>query len=279
MGSWSRRAAALPLAGLVLAACGAAKGAAGTASTPSAGGAVAVGGQAALPKGATAAAQLKADAGCKPTPAPTGQVHWLVTAGTGNPTYTLPKLTPTVGTSLATWPAKPMVVMGDCTDTEGWVWAAADAKNFYLAVQVDSTTTPVDGTQAAPWSGDVVQIAFDPLDDKETSGYGADDIEGGMALISGQPFLFINDTDGSEVTPAAIAGGKVSITRQNGITLYEASIPWAAIGATVNPTFGFNVCFGAGGPDYQAPSWGYEWTQGLIESKTPADFAQLTFKA
>jgi hypothetical protein len=270
-------AAAVPLAAcLLLAACGGSKGT--VASVATGGGSVPRGGQAALPKGTTAAAQLKADTGCKPTPQPTGQVHWAVTAGTGNPAYTLPALTPQVGSSLASWPAQPMAVLGDCTDTEGWVWAAGDAKNFYLAVQVDSTLPPVDGTQAAPWSGDVVQFAFDPLDDKETSGYGSDDVEAGMALISGQPFLFINDTGGSEVTPAAIPGGKVSITRQNGITLYEAAIPWAAIGATVEPTFGFNVAFGAGGPDYQGPNWGYEWTQGLIGSKTPADFAQITFK-
>ena len=272
--------AAAPMAAvcLVLAACGAATGGTGTAGTTIGTGSVPLGGQSALPKGSSAAAQLKAYTGCRPTPQPTGQVHWLVTAGTGNPSYALPKLTPTAGASLATWPAKPVVVLGDCTTTEGRAWAAGDAKNFYLAVQVDSTTTPVNGTQAAPWSGDVVQIAFVPLDDKETSGYGADDVEGGMALISGQPFLFINHTGGSEQTPVAVTGGKVSITRKNGITLYEASIPWAAIGATVNPTFGFNLCFGAGGPDYQAPSRGFEWTQGLIESKTPADFAQVTFK-
>ncbi len=272
---------------VLLAACGGAgNGGGGTGGATSGGGKgggsapsnSVAGGALAIPAGSSAAAQLKALKGCTPTPAPSGQEYWLVSDGSPNPTYTVPKATPTVGKSLATWPSQPMVVLGDCTDTESWTFVAGDAKNFYIAAQVDSTNPVVAGTAAAPWSGDVVQFAFDPADDKNAGSYDTtDDDEMGMIMLD-QPFLFDNDSGGQEVTPAAITGGKVAITRNNGITLYEASIPWSSIGSPVSTTFGFNVAIAAGGPPYQGPNWGYEWTQGIIEGKNPADFAQLTFK-
>ncbi len=269
---------------MILAACGGAQG--GTAGTTGATGGnggtataptPTAGGTLAIPAGSSAQAQLGALKGCTPTPEPSGQEYWLVTAGGPNPTYNLPKGSPKVGTSLSGWPTTPAVVLGDCSTTESWVFMAGDTKNFYLAVQVDSTQPVVAGTAAAPWTGDVVQFAFDPLDDKNSGSYDSSDDEDGMILLSGQPFLFDNDQGGQEITPVAIQGGQVAITRKNGITLYEGAIPWAAIGSTVNPTFGFNIAISAGGPPYQAP-WGYEWTQGIIESKNPADFVQVTFK-
>jgi len=266
---------ALAAAGLLLAGCGAAKGAATTAQT---GTQATAGGNLPIPAGTTAQAQLSALKGCKPTPQPAGQEYWLVTAGTGNPTYNLPKETPKIGTSLASWPTTPMVVLGNCQNTEAWVYTAGDSKNFYLAVQVDSTLPVVAGTATSPWTGDCLQFAFDPLDQMTSGSYGPNDDESGMILLNGQPFLFQNVQAGAAITPTAIPGGQASITRNNGITLYEAAIPWGTINSTVNPTFGFNIAVAAGGPPYQAPNWGYEWTQGIIEGKSPADFAQLTFK-
>lgn len=265
-------ASALAGACLLLAACG------GGSAAGKAGNAVA-GGALAIPPGSSAAAQLKALKGCQPTPAPQGQEHWLVNAGSPNPTYALPTLTPKIGKSLASWPKQPMVVLGDCTDTETWTFAAADSKNLYLAVQVDSTLPVVQGTHASPWTGDVVQFAVDASDAKNNGSYSSGDYEMGFLLASdGSPFLYMNVQSGSGITPVAIQGGQVTITRSNGITLYEGAIPWSAMGGSVSSPFGFNVAIGAGGPPYQQPNWGYEWTQGLIESKNPADFAQLTHK-
>jgi hypothetical protein len=287
-----RAVSALSLAAtacLLFAACGGASG--GNATGGATGGAASTGGSAGggggsagasvIPAGSTAAAQLKALKNCKPTPGDgSGSAPlWLVTAGGANPTYSVPTGSPKVGKSLSGWPTTPMVVLGDCQNTESWTFAAADSKNFYLAVQVDSTLSPVQGTSAAPWTGDVVQFAIDPLDDKNQGSYDTNDDEMGMLLQDdGTAFLFDNDQGGQEVTPFTIPGGAVSITRNNGITLYECSIPWSSIGATVNNTFGFNIAVAAGGPPYQGPNWGYEWTQGIIEGKNPADFAQLTVK-
>jgi len=259
---------------MLLAGCGAAKGAAnGTGGTT--GGST--GGGSVIPAGATAAAQLKALKGC--TPVTGDQERWLVAAGGANPKYTVPTGSPKVGTTLAGWPTKPMVTLGDCANTESWTFAAADAKNFYLAVQVDTTLDVVPGTMAAPWSGDCLQFAFDPQGEHTSGNYGPNDAEMGMLLLDGQPpFLFQNVAAGQAETPVAIAGGNVMITRKNGITLYEAAIPWSQIGGTVNPTFGFNLAVAAGGAPYQAPNWGYEWTQGIIENKSPNDFAQLSYK-
>ena len=277
-GARGLRSAAVAAGCLFLVACGSVKGAGTTAGGGAGGGGAptpTAGGPLAIPPGSSAQAQLGALKGCTPTPQPGGQEYWLVSAGSPNPKYNLPKASPKVGTSLSGWPTSPAVVLGDCSTTESWVFLAGDAKNFYLAAQVDSTNPVVAGTAAAPWTGDVVQFAFDPLDDKNSGSYDSADDEDGMILLSGKPFLFQNDQGGSEVTPFAITGGQVSITRSNGITLYECAIPWAAIGSTVAPTFGFNIAIAAGTPPYQAP-WGFEWTQGIIEGKNPADFAQVT---
>ena len=281
----ARLASAAATACLLLAGCGSAtpstgSTATGTAPTSTAGSGSAAAPAGVIPAGASAAAQLKALTKCTATPAPGAQEHWLVSAGGTLPTYTVPKGSPKVGTSLTGWPTTPMVVLGDCTDTEAWIFTSADSKNFYLAVQVDSTLAEVDGTDAAPWSGDCLQFAFDPQDQQTSAAYGPNDDEMGMILLAGQPSVFqnIGPNSASYLPPGSIPGAEVQITRNNGITLYEAAIPWAGIGSPVAPTFGFNIAVAAGGAPYQAPNWGYEWTQGIIESKSPSDFAQLTFK-
>lgn len=282
----STRAAVVCIAAtacFVLSACGGSGGgtaATTTGSTATTGGTTGSKGAGAsvIPAGASAADQLKALKNCQPT-LPGDAVHWLVDSSQALPKYAVPTASPKVGTSLASWPTTPMVVMGDCQNTEAWVFTAADSKNFYIAAQVDSTTTPVDGTAAAPWTGDCLQFAFDPQDEQTSGGYGPNDDEMGMILLDGAPSLFQNIGGAAQtMPPSSVTGSQVSITRKNGITLYEGSIPWTAIGSKVNPTFGFNIVVAAGGPPYAGPNWGYEWTQGIIEGKNPSNFAQLTVK-
>jgi hypothetical protein len=233
--------------------------------------------------GTTAQQELARLQGCVPTP--NGQtIKYLAADADHPPTFAVPTGTPSIGQTLAGWPSKPAIMLGNCRDTEMWVYLMADSKNFYIAVKVDSTLAPVEGTPDAPWSGDVVQFAFDPQDDRENhpgnpGGYGDDDDEMGMVLLGGQASLFRNIGPGGQVMPPdSLPGGKVAVTRKNGITLYEAAVPWNQIGASVGSTFGFDVAASAGGAPYQPPQYGYEWTQGIIETKWPYAFAQLTVK-
>ena len=283
MGKGSARVTLMSVAAMACVAMSACGGAGGGATGGATGGttggtAASTGGASAIPAGASAADQLKALKNCQPTD-PGDQIHWLVDASQPLAKYNVPTASPKIGNSLSGWPTAPTVTLGDCQNTEAWVFTAADSKNFYIAVQVDSTTTPVDGTADAPWTGDCLQFAFDPQDEQTSGQYGSNDDEMGMILLNGQPSLFQNiPSSAAAMPPSSVAGSKVAITRKNGITLYEGSIPWTAIGSTVKSTFGFNIVVAAGGPPYQGPNWGYEWTQGIIEGKNPSAFAQVTVK-
>ena len=220
---------------------------------------------------------------CTPTqPTSTGQWGVLATDSTNPPTFKVPSGTPTVGNSLTTWPSTPMIQMGNCKTTEVWVYTMADSQYLYLAVKVESTYPPVAGTDAAPWSGDVVQFGIDGADDRANhpgnpSGYDkTDDVEGGMVLLGTQASLFSDIAPkGTAMPPQSIAGSKVSINRSNGVTLYEGALPWSAIYTSPGHTFGFNIAVSAGGAPYSAP-YGFEWTHGIIGTKWPYAFAQLT---
>jgi hypothetical protein len=251
-------------------------GAVGASAAASAGGATIAGEPAAIPPGATAAAQLQGLRNCTPTPGDGTHPRWLVAPGAPLPTYTVPAASPRVGSTLHGWPAVPMVTLGDCRHTEAWAFAAADSRDFYLAVQVDSALPVIDGTDAAPWAGDCVQLAFDPQDARTAGSYGPFDTEMGMVLLDGQASLYQYIPAGGAMPPDSVPGSRVAVTRVNGITLYEGAIPWGAIGSTVASTFGFDLVVAAGDPPYEGPNWGYAWTQGIIEAKSPSDFAQLT---
>jgi hypothetical protein len=175
-----------------------------------------------------------------------------------------------------------MVQMGDCKTTEGWVYAMADSKNLYIAVKVQSVYPAVPGTDSAPWSGDVVQFAVDGADDRANhpgnpGGYDTtDDTEGGMVMLGNKGYIFSDvHPKTTSMPPTNIPGAQVSVTRSNGVTLYEGSIPLSYLSITPGHKFGFNVAFSAGGPPYSAP-YGFEWTHGVIGTKWPYAFAQLT---
>lgn len=227
--------------------------------------------------------QLSALKGCKPT-SHGGKWHYLAHTASKPPAYTVAAGTPKVGATLQGWPTTPMVVLGNCSNTEAWVYSMADAKNFYLAVKVDSTLPVVAGTDSAPWSGDLVQFGVDGADDRANhpgnpGGYdSSDDSEMGMILLSGTPSLFENYGPNQTMPPGSISGGQVAITRKSGVTLYEAAVPWGVMMAKPGKTFGFNVAFSAGGAPYQSPNYGFEWTHGIIGTKWPYAFAQLTAK-
>ncbi len=218
------------------------------------------------------------------TPTTNGNTWKVVATDTKNPpTFTIPGATPTVGNSLASWPSTAMVQMGDCKTTEAWAYTAYDSKNLYLAVKVQSTYPPVAGTAAAPWSGDVVQFAIDGPDDRANhpgnpGGYDKGDTEAGMVLLGGTGYLFADVApSGAVMPPKSIPGSQVSVTRSNGVTLYEGAIPWSFIGTSPGHTFGLNLAVSAGGPPYAAP-YGFEWTHGIIGTKWPYAFAQVTTK-
>ena len=219
------------------------------------------------------------------TPTANGTQWKVVNTDTKNPpTFSVPTGTPTIGSSLASWPATPMVQMGDCKTTEAWVYTMADSKNLYIAVKVQSVYPPVAGTDSAPWSGDVVQFAIDGADDRANhpgnpGGYDTtDDTEAGMVLLNGKGYLFADvSPTGTSMPPTNIPGSQVVVTRSSGVTIYEGSIPLSQAKITAGHTFGFNIAVSAGGPPYAAP-YGFEWTHGIIGTKWPYAFAQLTAK-
>ena len=157
-------------------------------------------------------------------------------------------------------------------DLSAFFYTMWDDEYFYIAAQVrdDRFRQPFIGTEV--WMGDSVQFGIDPDYDRSLS-YGEDDGEYGLALTQLGPQVVRWTGDGGVIRTANLA-----VLRQDGITVYEAAIPWeemAPLRPEVGKTVGFSLVVNDDDGDGRK-CW-LEWLGGIAGSKDPSLWGALTF--
>jgi hypothetical protein len=123
------------------------------------------------------------------------------------------------------------------------------------------------------WTGDCILLALAPGPARSESGYGGV-IEFGLALTPGGPQVFQ-----WLPTPKEVPGARLVVKRPEGKLVYEAAVPWAALGdwrpvrgASAGWSFTVNDADGEG-----FRGW-LEWTPGICGTKNAADFGRLVLE-
>ncbi|MCE5216005.1 hypothetical protein LLH03_03135, partial [bacterium] len=191
--------------------------------------------------------------------------------------------TPRIDGDLSDWPAEAtatrmpqdagvvMIDRKDDNDLSATLRTAADARNLYLGITVrdDVHWAP---PEALAWTIDGLQVSFDPRHERTPGGYGPHDSE----------YSFVLDNDGKSRVqcwqPAQGLGDQskaltLAVKRTGTETVYEAAVPWAAIGVPAGagtPVLGLNVLVndndGSGRRGY------VELTSGIGKVKDPSAY-------
>jgi|GEM_PF-2179675 len=164
---------------------------------------------------------------------------------------------------------------------------AWDEAALYLAVMVEDETHTQRFTGADVWKEDSVQIAFDPLNNGDTSallpgsemkaGYGPDDYELSLALTGLGPQVAIVTSPGGGQN-GLVKDAELAVRRDGKFTIYEARIPKGVIhGLILKPgaRFGFDVLINN---VEQGSRYTLGWAGGIGNGKYPGKFVPVVLR-
>lgn len=196
---------------------------------------------------------------------------------------------PIIDGNLQDWHGEPVVAVGpdqpDSVKISGDYNGAADCSarvrfgwnktHFFLAAEVRDNIQHQEETEFQIWRGDCIQLAFRNGPPNPKTGYDGTEFEVGLTLgPHGNPILF-------QWVPGAclLTDGTLAVTRQNDTTVYEAAIPWAALGiSNVLPGGRTSWSMTVNDNDGKGFRGWLEWTPGVCGSKDSSAFGWMTFR-
>jgi len=188
------------------------------------------------------------------------------------------RCTPTIDGDLAEWRDQEPVKLAEnaAAHLEGWsgladcsaqVWLGWDEAHCYLAAEVTDNVFRQPHVHREMWQGDCLQLAFRPAL-KRTAGYDEEVVEFGLALTPEGPELW-------EWMPAerTVTEGQAQIKPTDRGLIYEAAIPWTALGS-YRPTAGGKLTgsFTVNDHDGEKFRGWLEWTPGICGGKDASAF-------
>ncbi|NOY80602.1 MAG: hypothetical protein GXP31_06310 [Kiritimatiellaeota bacterium] len=163
---------------------------------------------------------------------------------------------------------------GGDADCSAQIRAGWDDKAFYFAAVVRDNCFFQDQQGRSIWQGDAIQLAFHRWPPNRKTGYDGSEIEIGLTRTESGPYVFRWGPDEGVVREARLAVRRT----QDGRTVYEAAIPWAAMnlpaptpGARLAASFTVNDNDGKG-----FRGW-LEWTPGICGGKDSSSFGRIDF--
>jgi beta-galactosidase len=162
-------------------------------------------------------------------------------------------------------------------DLSARIWLGWDSQGVYFAAAViDDRFAQTHAPKSAD-IGDSIEIAFDPLLNGGEEGYGGDDLEFTLAIISDNPTVYLRQPRLGE--KARIVGeAKAAIIRDGENCAYEIMLPWETLtplAPLMQDSCGFSVMVNdADGPQFK--QW-LEWTPGMQPDKAPGQFGRIVF--
>jgi len=151
-----------------------------------------------------------------------------------------------------------------------------------LWLRVDVTDDElVTAKPGAPlWNADSIQVAIcpDSAGTNPSGTMGQRVVEYAIGLVEGQAVVQRSNSTIPDL-PAGVPEGRVTATvsRTGTVTSYEVSMPWAALGLPQGPpkTGELGLDVAVNDVDNSGPRHGLEITQGIVNTKSPKDFAVL----
>ena len=155
-------------------------------------------------------------------------------------------------------------------DSWGLYFAAAVTDDFHFAPSDDPTNF---------WDSDSIQLALDPTGDTPGQ-FDADDREIGLVLGAAGPRAFLTYPAPMKVLDLAKASGMLAINRVGKQTVYEAFVPWSAIGvAPPKPGQVMAINFIVNDNDGHGRAFWMGLTPGIGEGKNVGAFRRFVFGA
>jgi hypothetical protein len=193
------------------------------------------------------------------------------------------QVAPGIDGALSEWTAAPALTVGPDgaanlkdhggeADLSGQVRVMWDDACLYFAAEVTDQEHSAPQPHQNMWQGDCLQIAVRPGGPTRTSSYdGVHEL--GLALTVDGPELWQWMPEERVVTE-----GQVAVVRHEGRTLYEAAIPWSALG--LSPEAGRSAGFSLTLNDNDGAGFrGWlEWSSGLCGQKDASRFGVLSLR-
>ncbi|UCH34897.1 MAG: beta-galactosidase [Armatimonadota bacterium] len=221
-----------------------------------------------------------------------------LTAAAAEPEYACPQLrqAPTIDGNSDEWPDLQSIALDRADQFHAIVpgaWSGPQDLNARLSLAWDRqglyvAATVADDRFAQPektwrtWLGDSLQIAFDPLMQPGGMGYREDDQEFTIALVDGEPQVWLQHPRRGEsegVARGAEAAIEVRPVDRGCICTYEVFLPWSALAPlapVIQDACRFSVLVNDN--DGEGREGWLEWTPGIgLAPKNPQAFGRLAF--
>lgn len=153
------------------------------------------------------------------------------------------------------------------------VWLRYDANNFYMAVQVADEKLVNTNTGHLLWNGDCVQFEVDPKGSWKSQG------QTDYTYLSDNTLEFVfacntmdNITYAYCFTKGEEPEGQYAVKNEEGLTTYEAAIPWSYFGVDApqaGSAIGLTIAV-LTASNYDYDGW-LEWGSGCIMEKAEED--------
>ena len=165
----------------------------------------------------------------------------------------------------------------DGHDVSAKYWTGYDENNFYLSVDVDDPVHLQRQPSMELWRDDCLQFVLSPQDYPPASMRLANEktprseYNFGLALTDQGPRLvkFLGKDAGVVNLP-------VNVSRENGITRYDAAIPWTAVGGKAR-RFGF-VIFDNNNPVQKSAPYRLEFSEGITGDADSSKLAKVEYE-
>jgi hypothetical protein len=175
--------------------------------------------------------------------------------------------------------AAPNKLWTGADDLSAEVWTAWDEQCFYFTAKVRDDVFMSEKTGSALWSGDAIQLGFDPYNNAAgaefsgQAGYGGDGREFGIALtpLGPQTYQWIGSPDG---VGRLLPDVKLAVKREGNFTFYEWALPWSLLGREPKSgmIFKFNMAILDVDKPGGSPKCWLGLTGGICGGKNPSIF-------
>ncbi|MBT4815726.1 MAG: hypothetical protein HON70_08515, partial [Lentisphaerae bacterium] len=196
---------------------------------------------------------------------------------------------PKIDGILQDWPAEPALTLDpaqpDCVKISEGYKGAADCSarlrfawsktHLFVAAEVRDDVHHQEEKEFQIWRGDCIQLAFRQGPPNPKTGYDGTEFEVGLTQGPDGKAVLFQWAPGAR----ALTDGQLAVVQAKGTTVYEAAIPWTALGVTnVRPGSRTSWSMTINDNDGEGFRGWLEWTPGVCGAKDSSAFGWMLFQ-